>query len=192
MNCGPIHNLRCGPACVTISTCDNQRSSRSSVLKFSNWLVSKFRLLSMTRSLMSQLSEGRGGESSTCEPDLEPKTHCAFASTSSSIGDSSQILSFGMSEEGNSALDLQKDFLQVGLTWWLSRFQVILNESSMTSNYEERVDCRAVHPSWRLVIQSRRIQQPRARLGENSGDPKRLWVRLFVRLKTLSCVHLSL
>lgn len=69
-NCGPIHKRRCGPACVTISTCDNQRSSRSSGLSVSIWLVSKFKLLSMTRSLISQLSAGNGGDISICEFDF--------------------------------------------------------------------------------------------------------------------------
>lgn len=62
----------------------------------------------MTRSLMSQLSDGRGGDNSVCEFDRVPRTHCAFASTSSSIGDSSQILSFGMSTKESEELSIEK------------------------------------------------------------------------------------
>lgn len=190
MNCGPIHKRRWGPACVTISTCDNQRSSRSSVPKCPSWLVSKFKLLSMTRSLISQLSNGSGGDSSAWKFDRKPRIHCAFGSTSNSIGVSSQTFSFGM-PKSKAVRALQKNLQQKLLTRSMSRFKVVLNKRSVSSNDEERINRSAMQTRWGLVSQSRWIQQPRASFCKSCCNAQRLRMRFFRRVVALAAVRIS-
>lgn len=89
MNCGPIHRRRCGPLEVTISTCDNQRSSLSEASE-----SMALSLISM-RFFSNQLSNESGGWISI-EVSLRKRFHWAFASTCNSIGESSFCFDAGM------------------------------------------------------------------------------------------------
>lgn len=141
MNWGPIQRRRCGPLDVTISTCDNQRSSLSNP---SDSIALSF--ISM-RFLSNQLP-GKSGGWISIELSLRRRFHWAFASTYSSMGESSFCFDAGIPFENETKNWTNCNLFRL-LSWKLIRFyltrtifwfQIVLNHWSVTGHHEQWID----------------------------------------------------